>query len=81
MEEDKANPLPNLLCCQNENGDPHTDLRNLYKGTSHCFFYFFLSWLSLQMVPLMKSSCDTLVEKLGEFAESGKSLDVFRYGS
>ena len=40
MEEDKANPLPNLLCCQNENGDSHTDLRILYKGTFHCFFFF-----------------------------------------
>ena len=53
------------------------------EASSHFFFFFFFffSWLSLQMVPLMKSSCDTLVEKLGEFAESGKSLDVFRYGS
>jgi len=34
------------------------------------------------MVPLVKNSSDTLVEKLGEYAESGKSLDVFRtYGS
>jgi len=34
------------------------------------------------MVPLVKKSCDTLVEKLGKCAESGKSVDVFRtYGS
>jgi len=33
----------------------------------------------LQMVPLVKNSCETLAEKLGEYAESGKSLDVFRY--
>ena len=32
-----------------------------------------------QMVPLVKNSCDTLVEKLGEFAESEKSVDVSRY--
>jgi len=31
------------------------------------------------MVPLVKNSCDTLVENLGEVAESGKSVDVFRY--
>ena len=36
-------------------------------------------WLSIQMVPLMLNSCETLVEKLGESAESGKSVDVFRY--
>ena len=31
------------------------------------------------MVPLVKKSCDILVEKLGKCAESGKSVDVFRY--
>jgi len=36
-------------------------------------------WLSFQMVPLMMNSCETLVEKLGEYAESGKSVDVFGY--
>jgi thromboxane-A synthase len=35
-----------------------------------------------QMVPLLKKSSDVLVEKMGEFAESGKSVEVFReYGS
>jgi len=34
------------------------------------------------MVPLVKNSCDTLVENLGEVAESGKSVDVFsKYSS
>jgi len=31
------------------------------------------------MAPLVKNSCETLVERLGEYAESGKSVDVFRY--
>ena len=31
-----------------------------------------------QMVPILKNSTDTLVEKLGEFAESGRSVDVCR---
>ena len=31
------------------------------------------------MVPLVRNSRETLVEKLGEYAESGKSVDVFRY--
>ena len=34
-----------------------------------------------QMVPLLKKSSDVLVEKMGEFAESGKSVEVFRYKS
>ena len=33
----------------------------------------------VQMVPLLKKSSDVLVEKLGEFAESGKSVEMFRY--
>ncbi|CAI8013015.1 Cytochrome P450 3A15 [Geodia barretti] len=34
------------------------------------------------MVPLLKKSSDVLVEKLGEFAESGKSVEMFRvYGA
>ena len=32
-----------------------------------------------QMVPLLKRSTDTLVEKMREFAISGKSMEVFRY--
>ena len=31
-----------------------------------------------QMVPLLKKSSDVLVEKMGEFAESGKSVELFR---
>ena len=31
------------------------------------------------MVPLVRSSCETLVEKLGECAGTDKSVDVFRY--
>ena len=33
----------------------------------------------IQMVPLLNKSSDVLVEKLGEFAESGKSVEMFRY--
>ena len=31
------------------------------------------------MVPLVRSSCETLVEILGECAGTDKSVDVFRY--
>ena len=31
-----------------------------------------------QMVPLLKKSSDVLVEKMGEFAESGKTVNVFK---
>ena len=29
-----------------------------------------------QMVPLMNASCDNLIKKLGEFADTGKSVDI-----
>ena len=32
-----------------------------------------------QMIPLIKNSTDTLVEKFGEMAESGRSYELFRY--
>ena len=44
-------------------------LSALSKKSVHCLF---------QMVPIVKKSTDTLVEKLGEFAESGRSVDVSR---
>ena len=31
-----------------------------------------------QMVPLIKKSSNVLVEKMGEFAVSGKTVDIFR---
>ena len=31
------------------------------------------------MLPLIKRSTDVLVEKMGEFAESGKAVEVFKY--
>ena len=31
------------------------------------------------MLPLTQTSCSTLVEKLGESADTTKSVDVFRY--
>ena len=31
------------------------------------------------MLPLAQTSCSTLVEKLGELADTNKSVDVFRY--
>ncbi len=34
----------------------------------------------VQMLPLIKKSCDTLVEKLGECIDSDKSVEVFRLG-
>jgi len=33
------------------------------------------------MVPLVRSSCETLVEKLGECAGTDESVDVFRCSS
>lgn len=29
-----------------------------------------------QMVPLMNASCDNLIKKLGEFADTEKSIDI-----
>lgn len=29
-----------------------------------------------QMVPLMNASCDNLIKKLGEFADTEKSVDI-----
>ena len=31
------------------------------------------------MVPLIKRSSDVLIEKMGEFAESGKAVELFKY--
>ena len=31
------------------------------------------------MVPLIKRSTDVLVEKMGEFAESGNTVELFKY--
>ena len=31
------------------------------------------------MIPLIKNSTDTLVEKFGEMADTGKSYDLFGY--
>ena len=40
--------------------------------------FVFLFVCLFQMVPILKNSTDTLIEKLGEFAESRRSEDVCR---
>ena len=43
------------------------------------YVYSFPSlYIYTQMVPLIKKSSDVLVEKMGEFAESGKTVELFR---
>ena len=82
MEEAETNDLPNLLCCQNESSKSDyldlssssiTEVSTLFICLFVCLFVCLF-----QMVPLVKNSTDTLVEKLGEFAESGRSVDVYR---
>ena len=41
-----------------------------------CILFFHL--VCTQMVPLIKKSSDVLVEKMGEFAESGKAVALLR---
>ena len=82
MEEAKTNALPDLLCCQNESSEYTTlDFSNQLDITVVSLFLCLFVCLFVclfQMVPLVKNSTDTLIEKLGEFAESGKSVDVYR---
>ena len=71
MEEAKTTAVPDLLCCQNESSE--SDTLTKFQVDNCCLFVCLF-----QMVPLVKNSTDTLIEKLGEFAESGKSVDVYR---
>ena len=90
MEEAETDALSNLLCCQNESSESSNlavaklkvQLDNCLSVCLFvcyvCLFVFCLFICLFQMVPLVKNSTDTLIEKLGEFAESGKSVDVYR---
>ena len=83
MEEAETDALSNLLCCQNESSESSNlavaKLKvQLDNCLSVCLFVFCLFICLFQMVPLVKNSTDTLIEKLGEFAESGRSVDVYR---
>ena len=49
------------------------------ESNRHNYVYVYSLTSYTQMVPLIKKSSDILVEKMGEFAESGKTVELFRY--
>ena len=76
MEKKEANFDPGFLRIENENGALFVSiliLCSLYVEAPPDMYI-----TSTQMVPLVKRSADTLVELIGEKADSGESIDILK---
>ena len=72
MENQPTRSVSNILCFKNEDG------KTIVLFLTLCLYNIHLI-IILQMVPLVQSSVDSLVEVFGEKVEKGESFEFFRY--
>ena len=74
MENQPTRSVSNILCFKNEDG------KTIVLFLTLCLYNIHLI-IILQMVPLVQSSVDSLVEVFGEKVEKGESFEFFRYST